>query len=525
MPQTTSLSLEQARPLGMAMAVTAREAPERNAILSPLGDRSFAELNARANQLVRALRARGLQPGDAVALLCANRPEFAEVYAAVLRGGFRLTCINWHMQGEEVAYIVDNCDARAFVADERFATTAVEAAAGAPKADVRLAVAGAIEGFDAYHTELAGQDEGDIEDPCLGGTMLYTSGTTGRPKGVHRKRPPPAGGLAVRVSQTAAVNPAVDHNLCTGPLYHAAPLAFNLAGPLAQGYGTVLMDGWEAEQTLRLVERHKVTHTHLVATMFHRILALPDQVKRRYDLSSLRYILHGAAPTPVHVKQAMIDWLGPVVYEYYAATEGGGTYITPEEWLEKPGSVGKPAPSHEILILDEDGVRQPAGTVGTVYFQAPEYGRFEYYKDEDKTASAYRGDHFTLGDQGYIDDDGYVFLTGRTAEMIISGGVNIYPAEVDAVLLMHPAVADAATLGVPNDEWGEEVKAVVQVAPGRQPGDALADELIQFCRERLAHYKCPRSVDFDAALPRSEAGKIYRRRIRDRYWQGREKSI
>jgi long-chain acyl-CoA synthetase len=433
--------------------------------------------------------------------------------------------MNWHLQGEEVAYIVDNCDARALIADARFAAAAGEAAAGAPKADVRLAVAGPIEGFDAYDTALAAQDEGDLADPSLGGTMLYTSGTTGRPKGVYRRRPPPAGGLAVLIGQTAKVDPAVDRNMCTGPLYHAAPLAFNLSGPLLQGYGTVLMDGWNAEETLRLVERHKVTHTHLVATMFHRMLALPDEVKARYDLSSLRYIIHGAAPTPVHVKKAMIDWLGPVVYEYYAATEGGGTYITPEEWLEKPGSVGKPAPTHEILILDEDFVQQPPGTVGTVYFKAPEYGRFEYYKDEDKTASAYRGEHFTLGDRGYIDEDGYVFLTGRTAEMIISGGVNIYPAEVDAVLLMHPAVADAATVGVPNDEWGEEVKAVVQVGPGHEPGEALKDELIQFCRERLSHYKCPRSVDFDSELPRSEAGKIYRRLVRDRYWQGREKSI
>ena len=521
----TALTAEEARQVGMTIATTARDAPERRAIVSPHGNRSFAELNARANQLVRGLRARGLEPGSGVALLCSNRPEFAEVFAAVLRAGFRLTCINWHLQGDEVAYIVDNCDARAFVGDARFAQVSAEAAAGAPKLDVRLAAAGPIDGFESYDAFLAGEDDSDIDDPVLGGTMLYTSGTTGRPKGVYRKTTPPVSGLAVRIAQTAKVDPANDLNMATGPLYHAAPLAFNLSAPLTQGYGSVLMDRWDPEETLRLVEAHGVTHTHMVATMFHRLLALPDEVRRRYDLSSLRFVIHGAAPTPVHVKKAMIEWLGPVVFEYYAATEGGGTYITPEEWLEKPGSVGKPTANAELVILDEAGERLPADEVGIVYFRAPDTGRFEYYKDAEKTSSAYRGDYFTLGDQGYVDGDGYVFLTGRSAEVIISGGVNIYPAEIDEVLLMHPRVADAATVGAPNDEWGEEVRSVVQLVPGVEPREALKDELIQFCRERLAHYKCPRQIDFDAELPRADTGKIYRRRVRDRYWQGRERRI
>jgi long-chain acyl-CoA synthetase len=521
----TNLELDEARTLGMVIAVTAREAPERPAILSPNGDRSFDELNARANQLVRALRARGIGEGDAVALMCANRPEFVEVYAAALRSGLRLTCMNWHLQAEEVSYIVDNCDARAFIADVRFAAAASEAAALAPKAEVRLAVGGPIEGFEAYEAFVSGQPTDDIDDPCLGKSMLYTSGTTGKPKGVYRRSTPPAGGLAARVAQTARLDPAVDCHLCTGPLYHAAPLAFNLAGPLAQGCGIVLMDGWDAEETLRLIDQHKVTHTHMVATMFHRMLVLPDEVKQKYDVGSLRYIIHGAAPTPVHVKKALLDWLGPIIYEYYAATEGGGTYVTPDEWLEKPGTVGKPADPEGLVVHDENGERLPAGEVGTLYFRAPDTGRFEYYKDPDKTSSAYRGDYFTLGDQGYIDEDGYVFLTGRTSELIISGGVNIYPAEVDAVLLMHPAVADVATVGVPNDEWGEEVKSVVQLSEGLEPAEALKDELIQFCRGQLAHYKCPRSIDFDLELPRADTGKIYRRKVRDRYWQGRDKSI
>ncbi len=502
---------------GMLIAFTASRSPERPAILSERGDRSYAALNTRANQLARALRARGLRPGDAVALLCSNRPEFAEVYAACLRSGLRLTCINWHLQADETGYIVDDCEARAFIAEgDRSAEVAAAAATQAPKAGVRLAIGTPIPGFDAYDAVLDDQSGEDIGDPVRGSTMLYTSGTTGRPKGVYRRTPPPA-------DRTPGHEPMVRGEsvvLCTGPLYHAAPLQTNLIVPLSRGIGIVLMDRWDAEDTLRLIEQHRVTHTHMVATMFHRLLALPDEIKSRYDLSSLRYVLHGAAPTPVHIKQAMMDWLGPKLFEYYAATEGGGTFITPGQWLEKPGSVGPPNPGRVVEILDDDGDRLPVGQVGTVYFNRPDQGDFEYFKAPDKTASAYRGDRFTLGDHGYLDADGYLFLTGRTSETIISAGVNIYPAEVDEVLLMHPAVADSATVGVPNEERGEEVKAVVQLAAGLEPSDALSDELIAFCRERLAHFKCPRSVDFDAALPRGEAGKIQRHKVRERYWPG-----
>jgi len=308
--------------------------------------------------------------------------------------------------------------------------------------------------------------------------------------------------------------------LCTGPLYHAAPFAYNLVEPLHRGVGVVLMDKWDPEETLRLIERHRVTHTHMVATMFHRLLALPEAVRKRYDLSSLRYVLHGAAPTPVHVKRAMLEWLGPVIFEYYAGTEGGGTFITPQQWLQKPGSVGLPVLDREVVILDEADNPRPRGEIGRVFFSVPEAGGFEYFKDQEKTSAAYVGNRFTLGDHGYLDEDGFLFLTGRTSELIISGGVNIYPAEVDSVLLMHPAVADVAVVGVPNDEFGEEVKAVVLPAEGRAPSAELAQELVAFCKDHLAHFKCPRSVDFVSELPRSEAGKVYRRRVRERYWQG-----
>jgi long-chain acyl-CoA synthetase len=519
---------------GMTLAFHAEQAPDRMAILSEHGDRTFAELNANANRLVRALRARGVTAGDSVSLVCANRPQFAEALAAATRMGVRLTTVNWHLTGDEMGYILDNSDAKAVIGDVRFASALLAAVEHAPNVSVKIAVGGPIAGFDDYDAVIASEDPSDIEDPVLGRTMLYTSGTTGRPKGVDR---PPAAArdanaaaapksdipdagvsLALSVGGAAKQNGAAgDRHLCTGPLYHAAPLAFSLSGPLAAGCGVVLMDGWSAEETLRLISEHGVTHTHMVATMFHRLLALPEDVREKYDLSSLRFVIHGAAPCPVGVKKALIDWLGPVVYEYYAATEGGGTFVGPEEWLKKPGTVGRPFHPELLNIQDAEGNVLGPNEIGTVYMRAPASGRFRYYKDDDKTASSYRGDYFTLGDHGYLDDDGYLFLTGRSAELIISGGVNIYPAEVDAVLLTHPAVGDAGTIGIPNDEWGEEVKAVIELKEGIEPTPELAAEIKEFCRDKLASFKLPRSSDFVDELPRHDNGKLYRRKLREMY--------
>jgi long-chain acyl-CoA synthetase len=523
MNDTTIDPLDRALASGMAIAHFAALHPETTAVMSPFGWRTFAELNARANQLARRLRAAGMREGDSIAVVSKNRPAFVETFAAALRAGFRFTPVNWHLTSEEAGYVIDNCEAKAVVYDGTL-RTAGDAVRHAPACELRLVVDGRVSGFLDYDAEIAPLPRHDIADPVRGSWMLYTSGTTGRPKGVYRRQQPP---IARTPAQTAAARVAgKDVDLCTGPAYHAAPLAFNVAAPLNAGVGIVFMDKWDAEETLALVERHRVTHTHMVATMFHRLLHLPKRVRAKYDLSSLRFLLHGAAPCPVHDKRAMIGWLGPIVYEYYAATEGGGGYfISPHEWLKKPGSVGK-SPTPELTkVLDDEGNELGRNQTGTLYFKAPEIGRFEYFKAPEKTSQSYRGDWFTLGDMGYVDDDGYLFLNGRSAETIISGGVNIYPQEIDSELLKHTAVLDVCTVGVPNREWGEEVKSVVILAPGHAPSDSLAGEIIQFAKSRLAPFKVPRSIDFVTELPRLDSGKIPRRLVRAPFWAGRERQI
>jgi long-chain acyl-CoA synthetase len=508
---------------GTTVAYWAARQPDAPAIIAAggpdssrngAGDRTFGELNAEVNRLARALRRGGLRPGDGVAAMVSNRAEYAATWLAALRTGLRFTPVNWHLTADEAGYIVDDCEARAFVADARFAKVAAEAAAGAPGATVRLAVGGEVDGFVPYDEALAAEDPTDLDDPVLGRAMLYTSGTTGRPKGVNRTDNQR---ISRRTMPSTGYAPGESLHLCTGPLYHAAPLSFSLAGPILSGVGVVLMDGWSAPETLRLIEEHGITHSHMVPTMFHRLLALPDEERLAADVSSLRMVMHGAAPCPVAVKQAMIEWLGPILLEYYAATEGAGTFVTSDVWLTRPGTVGKPYDPDHVRILGEGGEPLGPEEVGTIYLRAPEVGRFEYFKDPDKTAGSYEGDYFTLGDVGYLDEDGYLYLTDRSANLVISGGVNIYPTEVEQVLWPHPAVADVAVIGLPDDEWGEIVVAVVQLREGVEPGDDLAAELIAWSRDRLAHFKCPRRVDFVADLPRTDAGKLYKRRLRDEY--------
>jgi long-chain acyl-CoA synthetase len=510
---------------GMMSAIYAELKPDALAIQAPRGKRTFAELHANANKVAAALRRAGLTPGDHLALLCPNTPEFIEVYAASLRSGFRLTPINWHLSPVEVAYIVGDCQAKAFFAHADFPGAAL--ASLNERLDFKVAIGGQIDGFEDYAGVIARESAADPEHPVHGMQMMYTSGTTGRPKGVYRPRPiaaPPQWGPGT----LKAYDRDKDVNMCCGPAYHAAPLAFDIAQPLVAGISIVLMEKFDPEEFLRNVEKYRVTHVHMVATMFQRILALPEEVKRKYDLSSLRYILHGAAPTPPEVKRAMINWLGPILYEYYAASEGGGNFfITSEEWLRKPGSVGRLDPAFGTRVVNEQGEDVPPGEVGAIYFPHSQISRFEYFRDKAKTAASELpgGSHFTVGDMGYVDEDGYLFLTGRTAECIISGGVNIYPQEVDNELVRHPAVRETCTIGVPNDEWGEEVKAVVALNPGYHPTAEMGRELLDFIRPHLAGYKMPRSVDFADDIPRSEAGKVQRRQVRAPYWAGRTKQI
>ncbi|MCZ6640240.1 MAG: AMP-binding protein [Gammaproteobacteria bacterium] len=511
----SELSIEQAVLTGMTIAYHAARQPEQLAVISDYGSRTFAQLNANANRLVGCLRAAGIGAGDSIAVVTRNRPEFIDALSAGIRCGIRFTPINFHLKGEEIGYIVDNCEAKAFIADATLGEPPVDALRYTPNVVLKLAVGGTLAGFDDYATAITQHDPEDIKDPSLGNRMLYTSGTTGRPKGVYRKNRLPE---APQWEGTLSNYQPGDLDLVTGPAYHAAPLAIDIIQSLVSGVGILMMDKWDAEATLRLIDEHKITHTHMVATMFHRLLQLPDAVKAKYDLSSLRFLIHGAAPCPVHIKQAMIDWFGPIIWEYYAATEGGGGFfVGSEEWLTKPGTVGCPGSDFSNKILNEQGGEVATGEIGTIYMRAPGTGRFEYYKDTAKTEDSYRDDYFTLGDMGYFDEDGYLFLTGRTAELIISGGVNIYPQEIDSELLKHPAVLDVCTIGIPNDEWGEVVQSVVQLNESYTAGEALSEELIRWARDRLANFKCPRIIAYSEDLPRLPSGKIQRRIVRDQY--------
>ncbi|MEU7476738.1 acyl-CoA synthetase [Lentzea sp. NPDC042327] len=495
---------------------TASEQPDLTALVDPGGrGTTYRELAAEANRYGRGFQALGLTPGDSIVLMLPNSAELVAVYFAAYQTGLYVVMANWHLTGAEVAYLVQDSGAKAFVGHERFAAAAVEAAAGLPS-EAKFAV-GEIDGFRPLGS-LGEGEEGRPDVRTTGSPMLYTSGTTGRPKGVRRPLtgadPDVVPGSAPWFFGIFGLRPFDGHvHLCGSPLYHTAVLNFVVIS-IQLGHTTVLMDHWDPEDMLRLIERHKVTHSHMVPTQFHRLLALPDEVKGRYDLSSLRAMIHGAAPCPVEVKRRMLDWWGPVVIEYYAATEGGGTVISAQEWLRKPGSVGLPWPTSEIKVLDEDGNELRAGERGLVYLRMGD-ATFEYHKDAEKTRAARVGKLFTLQDVGYLDEDGYLFLCDRKNDMIISGGVNIYPAEVEGELVCHPKVADVAVFGIPHPDWGEQVKAVVQPVDGVEPGQELTDELLEFARTRLAKFKLPRTIEYLAELPRDPNGKLYKRKLRD----------
>jgi long-chain acyl-CoA synthetase len=476
----------------------------------------------------RGLAARGLTAGDTVAVLLPNSRELLEVYGAAVETGLTFVAVNWHLGADEVAYILEDSGTRAVVTHAQFAGVTRDAADRVGiAAACRFVAGGGADGFRPLADLAAGQPTGAPDAPSPGRIMFYTSGTTGRPKGVSKRANHPDDGIAlvtgIGLSATfSAVTEAADDrvDLVAGPMYHAAPFA-SACGALDSGGLLVLMERFEPEEFIDRIARHHVTNLMMVPTMFHRLLALPDDARAGADVSSLRAVTHAGAPCPIDVKFRMIEWWGPVISEAYSSTEGAGTVVTAEEWLRKPGTVGRPSPGVQIEIVDEHGSLCGPNEEGLVYLSQALW-RFDYHNDPEKTSAARRGDLYTVGDIGYLDEDGYLFLCDRQADVIVSGGVNIYPAEVEATILTHPAVADAAVVGAPSDEWGESVTAVVELRDGSA---VTADELIEFARGRLAHYKCPRTVDFVDSLGRDPNGKVRKQAIRARYWQGRDRRI
>jgi long-chain acyl-CoA synthetase len=500
----------------------AGEQPDRTALIGPDGELSYGELAALTNRYARGLRSLGLEPGDSIVLMLPNGSELPAVYFAAMQIGLYVVAVNWHLVGPEVAYILQDSGAKAFLAHERFAAVATEAVGELP--DMARFAVGRIPGFRPLAELAEGQPDARPERRTTGAPMLYTSGTTGRPKGVRRALtgadPDDVPPMAAGFFSFFGLVPFDGHvHLCGSPLYHTAVLNF-VTISVQLGHTAVLMDRWEPEEMLRLIERHRVTHTHMVPTQFHRLLALPQRVREKFDVSSLRAAIHGAAPCPVEVKRRMLEWWGLVVIEYYAATEGGGTVISARDWLDKPGSVGLPWPGSVVQVLDANGNELPPGDPGQVYMRMGT-STFEYHRDAGKTDAGRVRDLFTLGDIGFLDEDGYLFLCDRKSDLIISGGVNIYPAEIELELSCHPQVADVAVFGVPNPDWGEEIKAVVQPVDGIDGTPELTRELLAFAASRLAKFKLPRTIDYSDELPRDPNGKLYKRKLRDQYWPDR----
>jgi long-chain acyl-CoA synthetase len=500
----------------------AAQTPDRiAAVMAGTGETiSYGELERRSAQLARVLHDGGLQPGDVVALLTENNLRALEVYWAALRSGLYITAVNFRLKPDEVAYIVNDSGAAALIVSAGQAATAT--AIGVPAVKLRLAFGGAVPGYDGYEDTIAGASATPLENQPRGATMLYSSGTTGRPKGVRPPLPDAQvgdpGEALVELGRLAFGFGTDTVYLSPGPIYHAAPLRF-CGAVQALGGTVVMMARFDAEQAVAAIGDHRATHAQFVPTMFVRMLQLPQEARDRYDISSLRVAIHAAAPCPVQVKQKMIDWWGPILLEYYAGTEGNGiTVIDSGTWLAKPGSVGRPVLG-TVRICADDGTELPAGQTGGVYFERDEVP-FTYHNDPVKTRAAQHRDHptwTTLGDIGHLDQDGFLFLTDRTAFTIISGGVNIYPQETENVLALHPAVYDVAVIGVPDPEMGESVAAFVQPAAGVVPGPELEQEIIAFVKSNIASFKAPRTVRFVDNLPRSEAGKLMKSELRAWY--------
>lgn len=506
----------------------AQNTPDKPAfIMARTGEvTTYRQLEDASNQVAQYLRSVGLKRGDAIAIFMENNREYFEICFGAMRTGLYYTCISSRLTAEEVDYIVGDCGAKVLFTSKDKAGVAGELLNLMPGVTNRVMVGGTIDGYDAYEETIGMMPAERVSDESSGTDMLYSSGTTGRPKGVRRDLPdvaidePPAmfalvTGIYGLSNETIYLSPA--------PLYHAAPLRYNIC-VMQLGGTSIIMDKYDPEEALGYIEKYKANASQWVPTMFVRMLKLPEEARLKYDVSSMKMAIHAAAPCPIPIKEQMIDWWGPVIYEYYAGTEGNGfCTCNSEEWLAHKGTVGR-ALMGEMHICDEDGEEVPIGEAGTIYFGGG--GEFTYHNDEEKTAESKHSKGWTtLGDIGRVDEEGYLYLTDRKAFMIISGGVNVYPQETENLLITHPRVTDVAVIGVPNEDFGEEVKAVVQPAVWADRGEELEAELMAFCREHLSAIKCPRSVDFMEELPRHATGKLYKRLVRDRYWGNRDSKI
>lgn len=507
----------------------ARATPDKPAIvMAETGAvTTFGALEAASNRAAHLFRKLGLGPRSHMALVIENRPEFFEVCFGADRAGLYYTPISTRLSAPEIAYVVSDSGARVLVITQDFAETAAELRAQCKTVEHFYMIGGTAEGYESWESAVSAMPATPIADEMQGRDMLYSSGTTGKPKGI--KRPingDPVGTRSYFVDNGYSLygyGPDMVY-LSPAPLYHAAPLRYCML--VSRVGGTlVVMQHFDAEESLRLIDRYRVTHSNWVPTMFVRMLKLPSEIRGRYDLSSHRVAIHGAGPVSTATKQQMIDWWGPILFEYYAASEGNGmTFITSQDWLTHKGSVGRAIIGELHIVDDESGAELSVGEPGLVYFGNGQ--PFAYHNDDGKTKQAFNDKGWsTLGDVGYVDAGGYLYLTDRKAFMIISGGVNIYPQEAENVLIEHPKVADVAVIGVPNEDFGEEVKAVVQPVDMADAGPVLAEELLAYCRQHLASIKCPRSIDFEEALPRHATGKLYKRLIKDRYWGNRSSRI
>ncbi len=486
---------------------------------------TFRDLEHGSNRIAHLFRKLGLQRGDHVAILLENHPLFLQICVAAQRTGLYYTAISYRLQEEEVEYIVNDCGARVFITSRGREAVVEKLVGRMPGVEKAYVLDGEIAGFESFETAIGDMPVHPVSDESIGISMLYSSGTTGRPKGVLKPLPEGTFGDDNGPGLFQMLYGATEDSiyLSPAPLYHAAPLAFTL-GFMLGGMTCVIMQHFEEEAALRAIERYRITHSQWVPTMFIRMLKLPEEVRLKYDVSSLECAIHAAAPCPIPIKEQMIEWWGPVIHEYYAGSEGNGfVAIDSPTWLAHKGSVGQ-ALTAKLHICDDEGRELPPGESGTIYFEGG--GEFEYYNDEEKTAESRHPEGWsTLGDVGYMDEDGFLYLTDRKSFMIISGGVNIYPQETENLLVTHPKVMDVAVFGVPHEEFGEEVKAVVQPKNWEDAGPDLEAELIEFCREHISHIKCPRSIDFEKELPRHPTGKLYKRLLKDRYWKGHETRI